>query len=330
MTMLARLREGLAYGDLHHLDRTEAIAVYLIDTGDGIGIVDPGPSSCREALDTALAAFGASVRDVRHVFLTHIHLDHAGIAGTLAAINPRLTVYVHERGAGHMADPTRLLESATRIYGVEMDRLWGEFLPVPSDRLEVLRGNERLTIGNRRLRAGATPGHAIHHLTFLDEHEGVAFTGDVAGEATQHGTPALPVAPPPDIDLTAWRRSLDLLNAWAPEQLLLTHFGPVNAPRQHIEEMWTRLTEWSERVRESLDKPGSDDARAAAFAEEEFERLTTALPAETAAHVHHGAILSSWYGLARYWRKQLAAPAAPPIPPVAPSPPSPTTAPSSA
>ena len=325
MTMLARLREGLSYGDLHHLGRAEAIAVYLVDTGDGIGIVDPGPSSCREALDAALGAFGASVRDVRHVFLTHIHLDHAGIAGTLAAENLRLRVYVHERGAAHLVDPTRLLDSATRIYGAEMEPMWGAFLPVPVDRLEVLSGHERLTIGTRRWRAGATPGHAIHHLAYLDEHDGVAFTGDVAGEATQHGTPALPVAPPPDIDLPSWRRSLDLLNEWAPEQLLLTHFGPVNAPRDHVEEMWTRLTEWSEHVKESLDSPGSDDARAESFADEELARLTKTLRPESVPHVHRDAILSSWYGLARYWRKQSATPTNPASPPSPPSPASPAS-----
>jgi len=314
MTMLVHVRHGLSYGDLHHLGVAEGIAVYLIDTGDGIAVVDPGPSSCREALDASLAAFGASVRDLRHVFLTHIHLDHAGITGTLAQANPRLRVYVHERGAPHLADPTRLLDSAKRIYGSEMDRLWGEFLPVPADRLEVLSGNERLTIGTRRWRVGATPGHAVHHVAYLDEHDGVAFTGDVAGEATQHDTPALPVAPPPDIDLPTWRQSLDLLNAWAPEQLLLTHFGPVNDPHRHIEQMWTRLTAWSERVRESLDRAGSDDARAEAFADEEMERLTAGLAPESVPYVNRDAVLSSWYGLARYWRKhssRLSSPASP-------------------
>jgi glyoxylase-like metal-dependent hydrolase (beta-lactamase superfamily II) len=312
--MLVRVREGLSYGDLHHLGVPESIAVYLIDTGDGVGVVDPGPASCREALEASLAAFGASVRDLRHVFLTHIHLDHAGITGTLARENPRLRVYVHERGAPHLVDPTRLLDSATRIYGSEMDRLWGTFQPVPADQLEVLSGHERLTIGSRRWRVGATPGHAVHHVAYLDEHDGVAFTGDVAGEATQHNTPALPVAPPPDIDLPTWRQSLDLLNAWAPEQLLLTHFGPVNHPRRHVEEMWTRLTEWSERVRDSLERSGSDDARAESFADEELDRLTSGLAPESAAHVNRDAILSSWYGLARYWRKQALRPSSPASP----------------
>lgn len=319
--MLLRVRDGISYGDLHHLGVAEEIAVYLVDTGDGVGIVDPGPSSCREALEAALADFGAAVRDVRHVFLTHIHLDHAGIAGTLARENPRLRVYVHERGAPHLIDPTRLLDSATRIYGSEMDRLWGAFLPVPADQVQRMTGNERLSIGARRWRVGATPGHAVHHVAYLDEHEGVAFTGDLTGEATQHDTPVLPVAPPPDIDLPSWRQSLDLLNSWAPEQLLLTHFGPVRNPKRHVEEMWTRLTEWSERVRESLDRAGTDDARAEAFADEEMERLTSGLSTESAAHVNRDAVHSSWYGLARYWRKQAERPSLPtsPTSPVAPA-----------
>jgi glyoxylase-like metal-dependent hydrolase (beta-lactamase superfamily II) len=310
MTTLAPLRHGLVMGDLHHLGHPEHIAVYLLDTGDGIAIVDPGPSSCREALDAALQAFGAAVPDIRHVFLTHIHLDHAGITGSLVRANPRIRVRVHERGAPHLVDPSRLLDSARRIYADAMDRLWGEFLPVPSDNLEVLTDRNSLAFGRSRWRSAATPGHAIHHVAYLDEHEGVVFTGDVAGEATQHATPALPVAPPPDIDLAAWRTSLDLLAQWEPEQLLLTHFGPVQHPRAHLDEMWARLVDWSERVKESLTAAGSDDERAEAFADEEFAHLTDGLPAESARWVHRGAMESSWHGLARYWRRQLAPPRA--------------------
>jgi len=312
---LVHVRAGIAYGDLRHLDRPEAIAACLIDTGDGIGLLDPGPSSCREALEGLLARFGARRDDVRHVFLTHIHLDHAGVTGSLVRDVPRARVYVHARGAAHLLDPTRLLASAQRIYGSELDRLWGEFLPVPRDALVVLEGGERLHVGSRRWRVAATPGHAVHHVAYLDEHEGIVFTGDVAGEATRHGTPALPVAPPPDIDLEAWRPSLDRILAWGPEALVLTHFGLVPDPSGHVEEMWARLLDWSAQVRDSLDRPGTDDERADAFRDAELARLTEGMPADRAQWVEADAIRSSWFGLARYWRKKLAPPVVPPAEP---------------
>ncbi|MBC7897003.1 MAG: MBL fold metallo-hydrolase [Cytophagaceae bacterium] len=317
--MIVPLHAGVALGDLQHLGRPEAIAVALIDTGDGLGLVDPGPSSCREALEGLVADFGARLDDVRHVFLTHIHLDHAGIAGSLAQATPRARVYVHERGAPHLVDPTRLLDSARRIYGAEMDRLWGEFLPVPVDQLVVLQGGERLSVGTRRWRVAATPGHAVHHVAYLDEHVGVVFTGDVTGEATQHGTPALPVTPPPDIDLEAWRPSLDRILEWRPESLFLTHFGEVRDPHRHIEEMWKRLLEWSDTVRASLEHPGSDDARADRFLEEQVDALASGLEPEQVKWIEQDAIRSSWFGLARYWRKKLAPPVVPVAAPVPPA-----------
>ena len=321
--MIVRIRDRMVYGDLEHEGRAEAIAVCFIDTHDGIAIVDPGPASCREALEARLQEFGARVDDVRHVFLTHIHLDHAGVTGALVRDVPRARVYVHARGAPHLVDPSRLLDSAQRIYGDAMDRLWGAFLPVPRDALVVLDGGERLTIGSSRWRVAATPGHAVHHVAWLDEHEGVVFTGDVTGEATQHRTPPLPVTPPPDVDLEAWRPSLDAILAWSPESLVLTHYGEVTQPRSHIEAMWERLLRWSDSVRESLNDAGSDDERAAAFFEEQFGEVTAGLSAEQVRWVETDAIRSSWYGLARYWRKKLTPPAPPPPPPLPPPPPVP-------
>ncbi|MBK8250650.1 MAG: MBL fold metallo-hydrolase [Gemmatimonadetes bacterium] len=304
---LVRIREGVALGDLHFEGQVESVATYLVETRDGLAVVDPGPTSCADGFHEALRRFGAELGDVRHVLLTHIHLDHAGYTGALARAVPRATVYVHEVGAPHLVDPTRLLTSARRIYGTYMDRLWGEFLPVPADRLHVLAGDERLALGERRWRVAATPGHAIHHLAFLDEREGLAWTGDVAGEATQHGTPALPAAPPPDIDLEAWRTSLDLLEGWRAEQLLLTHFGSVADPAAHLSELWGRVVDWAEKVRVSLDEPGTDEERAAQFANAEWAFLTRDLPSAQAAWVHRATIESSWPGLARYWRKRTAA-----------------------
>ncbi|HEX5632625.1 MAG TPA: MBL fold metallo-hydrolase, partial [Gemmatimonadales bacterium] len=221
--------------------------------------------------------------------------------------NPKLRVYVHARGAPHLVDPTRLLESAGRIYGDEMDRLWGPFDAVPRDQLVVLQGDERLVLGDRRLRAAYTPGHAWHHVCYLDESTGVAFVGDTAGEASGHGTPALPAAPPPDIDLEAWKPSLELLASWGPEALLLTHFGAVRHVVAHLDSLWDRLISWSLAVRASLSGNDSDDERAQAFAEAEYVRLTNGLTPEQALHIDRDSIRSSWYGLARYWRKKAAA-----------------------
>ncbi len=307
MTSLRPVADGISCGDLLHLGRAEAIAVYLMESSDGLVVVDPGPSSCREALEQAIRDTGARWDDLRHVLLTHIHLGHAGLTVTLARELPDLRVHVHARGAPHLTDPSRLLDSARRIYRGEMDRLWGAFEPVAPEQLVVLAGDERLTIGGRRLRVAYTPGHAWHHLAYLDEQSGVAFVGDVAGEASQHGTPALPAAPPPDIDLEAWKPSLDLIAAWGPEALLLTHFGPVRHVVAHLDALWDRIISWSLAVRASLGTEADDDARAQAFADAEFARLTSALTPEQALHVDRETMRSSWYGFARYWRKKAAA-----------------------
>lgn len=307
MTALRHVADGIGCGDLLHLGQEEAVAVYLIETTDGLAVVDPGPSSCRDALHQALHDFGAAPHDLRHVLLTHIHLDHAGVTGSLAREHPALHVHVHARGATHMADPSRLLESARRIYRDQMDELWGAFEAVPADRMHVLHGGERLTIGDRKLRVAYTPGHAWHHVAYLDELTGVAFVGDVAGEGSQHGTPALPAAPPPDIDLEAWKPSLDLIAAWGPEALLVTHFGPIRHVVAHLDTLWDRIISWSLAVRASLGSGDDDEARADAFADAELARLAAGLTPAQARLVTRDTIRSSWFGLARYWRKKAAA-----------------------
>lgn len=304
MTSLLSVAEHIACGDLQHRGRPESIAVYLMETDDGLVVVDPGPTSCLDHLRQSVSDFGASMADVRHLLLTHIHLDHAGAAGTLARDNPRLRVHVHARGAPHLVDPARLLDSARRIYGSEMDSLWGEFVAVPSDRLSVLGGGERLTIGSRNVRVAYTPGHAWHHVAYLDEISGMAFVGDVAGEGSQHGTPAVPAAPPPDIDLESWRPSLDAIAAWGPEALLLTHFGPARHIVAHLDTLWDRIIAWSLAVRASLASNTSDAERAETFAESELARLAAGLTPEQIKYIDRDSIVASWYGFSRYWRKK--------------------------
>jgi glyoxylase-like metal-dependent hydrolase (beta-lactamase superfamily II) len=242
--------------DLLHLGRPRVIGAWLL----GDVIVDPGPASCLPVLLDALGE-----RRPRALALTHIHLDHAGAAGSLVRRFPELEVWVHERGARHMADPSRLLASATRLYGDLMERLWGEVLPVPEQRLRVLSGGEQLD----GLRVAYTPGHASHHVSYLHEHSGWAFTGDVAGVRIAGG-PTMAPTPPPDIDLDAWRASLDVIDSWHPAALAVTHFGA----HRDVDAQLTELREYLgevEGLAARLDGEGfaeSVRARVAARAEQ--------------------------------------------------------------
>jgi glyoxylase-like metal-dependent hydrolase (beta-lactamase superfamily II) len=218
--------------DLLHLGRAKVIGAWRV----GEVIVDPGPSSCLGELLAVLE------RDPPRVLaLTHIHLDHAGAAGSLVRRFPGLEVWVHERGAPHLVDPAKLLSSATRLYGADMERLWGEVLPVPAERLRALRGGE--TLGP--FQVAYTPGHASHHVSYLHEPSGRAFTGDVTGVRID-GACVLAPTPPPDIDLEAWRASLELIEAWRPRSIAPTHFGSYGDVDEHL----AALREQLERMRE--------------------------------------------------------------------------------
>jgi glyoxylase-like metal-dependent hydrolase (beta-lactamase superfamily II) len=227
--------------DVLHLGRAHVIGAWRV----GDVIVDPGPSSALDALMPSLEQ-----RPPRALALTHIHLDHAGAAGTLARRFPELEVWVHERGARHLADPARLLDSAGRLYGDDMQRLWGEVLPVPAGRLRVLHGGERLG----PFTVAYTPGHASHHVSYLHEPSGRAFTGDVAGVRIDGGVVLAPT-PPPDIDLGAWRASLELIEGWRPRSLAVTHFGAYEDVAEQLAALRAHLDE-VERWAETLDEQG--------------------------------------------------------------------------
>ena len=210
---------GMRQIDLLHRGREKVIACFALD---GV-LVDPGPQSCE---DTLLEALGGDQPEA--LLLTHIHFDHAGAAGALVRRWPELEVYVHERGARHLADPARLVASAARLYGGEegLHEIWGEVVPVPEDRLRVLTGGERV----RGFAVEYTPGHASHHVCYLHEESGVAFVGDMAGVRIPPYDLTLAPTPPPDIDVEAWERSLDTIAAWEPDTLALTHFGTADDP----------------------------------------------------------------------------------------------------
>ena len=296
--------------DLNWTGRPRSIASALLQSGQCIGLVDPGPSSTIPRLREQLTVHGLCISDLDALFLTHIHLDHAGAAGSLVRENPRLRVYVHSRGATHMADPEKLLGSARRLYGNTMERLYGEFLSVPQANLQILQGGETISFGSRQLLVLYTPGHASHHLTYFDVSEGTAFVGDTAGIAVEGHPFILPATPPPDINLDLWNASLDAISALAPKRLFLTHFSFSGHPTSHIASYRERLHRWSEAVEEILSR-GMDDSQGS----EEFtsqiigEARQKLSPGEVDHYVFNSGLHLSWLGLARYHRKRTAAPA---------------------
>jgi glyoxylase-like metal-dependent hydrolase (beta-lactamase superfamily II) len=302
---MLRLAAGVSYCDLRFQERPRIVAAALLHGTGGAAIVDPGPSSTLPALRAALAVSGLSMRDVTSLLLTHIHLDHAGATGPLVRENPGLRVYVHERGAPHLIDPSRLLASATLLYGDAMDRLWGEVSPVPASALTVLTGGERIEEGGRRLEVAYTPGHASHHVSFFNADTGIAFVGDTAGIKIIENGYVLPPTPPPDINLEIWEQSLQTIEAWRPETLFLTHFGPYGSASPHLAELRDHLSLAADLVKISLAREGTDDEREQWFSDELRRELRRRLgDAEGRSYEIAGRLDLSWRGLARYWRKK--------------------------
>ena len=236
--------------DLNFRGHDRVIATALLSGADGVTLIDPGPTSCLPALETGLHGRGFALRDVRNLLLTHIHLDHAGAAGTICERVPNLRVFVHERGAPHMIDPSRLLASATRLYGDRMDSLWGAFQPVPADRVTVLKGGERIELAGTLLDVLYTPGHAKHHVSYFNDQTGVAYVGDTAGVRVS-GDYLIAPTPPPDIDIEAWQASLDAIDNWQPVSLFLTHFGEVTPARAHLARFRVTVRTAADAVRDA-------------------------------------------------------------------------------
>ena len=299
------LSDGFETLDLEFLGQREVIATALLHGTDGVALIDPGPTTAWPMLTRLLKARGIGLPDVRAVLITHIHLDHAGVCGLASEAMPNATFFVHASGAPHMADPSKLVASASRLYGEDMDRLWGEVRPLPSARMKVLEGGEIIDAAGRGLRVTWTPGHASHHVSYFDARHGVAFVGDTAGIRRGLNSYVMPPTPPPDIDLDAWRDSTRTIVEWRPAQLFLTHFGPFRDAEEHFARLWDRMEDWSRRVRASLDKPGTDEERAAAFTSEIVEDLRRVMGEDEAEGYAKAARFDfSWSGLARYWRKR--------------------------
>lgn len=303
---MSTLAPGIDYVDLNFVGKPEIIATAILHGPSGIALVDPGPSTTLAHLRAGLSRKGFSVADVRQLLITHIHLDHAGATGALLQENPAIEVFVHERGAPHMADPSRLLASATRLYKEDMGPLWGEVLAVPASALRPLAGGETITAGGRELRVAYTPGHASHHVSYYDPSSRVAFVGDTAGIRRGGGAYVMPPTPPPDIDLEAWQQSEARILSWDPDTLFLTHFGPFHGARLHFQELRDNIQTWSRIVRRLLADHALDETgRQAAFVDEATRELRRAVSAEEAdRYSRAGRLDYSWQGLSRYWRKR--------------------------
>jgi glyoxylase-like metal-dependent hydrolase (beta-lactamase superfamily II) len=275
--------------DVMHLGRPHVIGCWEVD---GV-LIDPGPES---SLQTVLEAIGDE--QPRAVLLTHIHLDHAAATGAMVRRWPDLEVYVHERGAPHLIDPSKLLASAERLYGDKLNYLWGEIVPVPEHNVHILSGGERA----HGMRVAYTPGHASHHVAYFHEDTGTAFTGDVAACRIPPSQLVVPPTPPPDIDVETWEESLDTVAAWHPERLALTHFGSVDEDvPTHIEKVRAKLREEAELARrmskEAYHADNETRIRQALAAEGiEGETVDQLLQAVPTAY--------QWSGLDRYWRKK--------------------------
>jgi glyoxylase-like metal-dependent hydrolase (beta-lactamase superfamily II) len=233
--------------ELQGVPRT--IASYLLTDGDDLTLIETGPTTTMETLLGGVRAAGFDPERITRLVVTHIHLDHAGAAGALLQRLPRARLFVHRVGAPHMADPSRLLASATRIFEEDMERLWGKVLPVPEERMVILDDEARIRVGNRILNALHTPGHAPHHLAYCDLESGVMFTGDVAAARLDDSAYLRPPTLPPEVDIELWRQSIARLRALRPRRLYLTHFGPSNDPEWHFDSVLTRLfflTGWVE------------------------------------------------------------------------------------
>ncbi len=302
---MTSLFSGIWYADLTFQQQPRVIATAWIAGPQGVTVVDPGPSSTLPVLRRHLASAGFGPGDITSLLLTHIHLDHAGATGTIVRENPGVRVYVHEAGAPHVADPSRLLASATRLYGDAMDLLWGAVEPVAPSAIVQLRGGERIEAGGRDWQVAYTPGHASHHVSYFNAESGLAFVGDTAGVQVVPNGFVLPPTPPPDIDLELWAASLDTIEAWHPQTLFLTHFGPVNGPTAHIAELRDHM-QFCERVtREALASGADESAMEAMFVDRvRAEMLRRLSPAEASGYELAGRFDLNWRGLARYVRKR--------------------------
>jgi glyoxylase-like metal-dependent hydrolase (beta-lactamase superfamily II) len=283
--------DALAPIDLRFGGRERVIGVYLLETSDGPALFDCGPTTCVERLKEGLAERGLALTELRHLLLSHIHLDHAGAAGVLVREHPGLHVHVSKIGVPHLVDPSRLEASARRLYGETFDPLWGELAPVPEANVHV--------VGERVLGLDCfpAPGHASHHVCYLDT-DGTLYAGDATGVRIHPSGHVLPVAPPPDVDVEAWERTLDQIERRAPERLALIHFGLFDDVEYHLAQTRQELRTWAERV-----QAGATEDE---FVEEARRDLLDTSDWDAPYYERAAPLWQSYAGLKRWWEKQTA------------------------
>ncbi|TXF89761.1 MBL fold metallo-hydrolase [Neolewinella aurantiaca] len=249
--------------DLQFLNEPEAIAAFAIEDSGGYTLVECGPFSTHDNLIAGLKAKGISPGDVHTLLLTHIHFDHAGAAWWWAKRGAK--VYVHPKGLKHMINPGRLYGSAARIYGEEnMEKLWGRMEEINEYDIAAVTDRNRLTIGGNTWVAHHTPGHASHHIAWqLGKN---VFTGDVGGVKIKGG-PVVPPLPPPDINISQWRESISRLRSLRAEKFYLTHYGPVDAQSNHLDQLSQRLDSYVAWVGEARKTGQSEEEMTAGFTE---------------------------------------------------------------
>jgi glyoxylase-like metal-dependent hydrolase (beta-lactamase superfamily II) len=288
--------------DTRHLGRPGIIAATLLETDDGPALFDTGPESTFENVAAALRKLHFEPRDVRHVFLSHIHFDHAGAAWRFAELGA--TIYVHPRGAPNLIGPAKLVASATRLYGDDMERLWGRFSAIDAARVRVLEDNEVARVAPFEIRAIATPGHASHHHVY--HWNDTIFGGDVAGVRLDGGPPAPPFVPP-ELDIEAWRESIGKIRRLNPAKLYLPHFGFVASEIDaHLDALEERVVRWSLWFRDRM-RAGEDETKMTpAFAEFVVQELRAAGATESdlADYEHADPSFMAVGAALRYWRKR--------------------------
>jgi glyoxylase-like metal-dependent hydrolase (beta-lactamase superfamily II) len=273
--------------DLHHRGVDRVIGVYRVETPDGPALFDCGPATCFAELERQV-----DLSEIRHLLLSHIHLDHAGGAGHVVRANPQIRVHVSDVGAPHVVDPSRLVASARRLYGDTLDELYGEPLAVPRENVQIVADEAA------GLKSFPSPGHASHHVCYLGD-DGTLYAGDATGVRILPGTHVFPHAPPPDIDLKAWERTFDEVLRRQPERLALIHFGVVDGTEEvagHVQHTRDTLALWAERVRDGMTH---DEFVAAAQAD-----LAAAEGDDARYYSRAAPVEQSYLGLERYWRKQ--------------------------
>lgn len=287
--------------DTRQLGRPGIIAATALETNDGLILFDTGPESTFENVTAELQKAGFAAENVRHVFLSHIHFDHAGAAWRFAELGA--TIYVHPRGAPHLIDPARLIESATRIYGDDMERLWGRFAPIAQERVKVMQDGDVARVAPFDVRAIETPGHASHHHVY--QWEDNLFGGDIAG-VRLGGGPPIPPFVPPELHIESWLESIEKIRSLSVKKLYLPHFGAVEGSiSEHLDALEERVRRWANWFRDRM-RAGQDEQQLTpAFAEQVVEELRAQGATDDEAHAYEAADPSFMAVTAavRYWRK---------------------------